>query len=175
MLHNFHTTHKTPPNYQTIQPPNKETTMAGYYFEEFSVGQKIITVGRTLAESDIFTFAGLSGDYNQIHTDAEFSKGTPFGQRIAHGLLGLSIASGLAMRTGILEGTVLAFREIVDWKFVKPFFFGDTIHAELTVTETKALPRIGGGSVTIAIEVKNQSNEVCQRGSWNVLVMSKPS
>jgi 3-hydroxybutyryl-CoA dehydratase len=148
--------------------------MAGYYFEEFSVGQKIITVGRTLAESDIFTFAGLSGDYNQIHTDAEFSKGTPFGQRIAHGLLGLSIASGLAMRTGILEGTVLAFREIVDWKFVKPFFIGDTIHAELKVTETKALPRIGGGSVTIALEVKNQNNEVCQRGSWIALVMSKP-
>ena len=148
--------------------------MAGYYFEEFSVGQKIITVGRTLAESDIFTFAGLSGDYNQIHTDAEFSKATPFGQRIAHGLLGLSIASGLAMRTGILEGTVLAFREIVDWKFVKPFFIGDTIHAELNVTETKALPRIGGGSVTIALEVKNQNNEVCQRGSWIALVMSKP-
>ena len=149
--------------------------MAGYYFEEFSVGQKIITVGRTLAESDIFTFAGLSGDYNQIHTDAEFSKGTPFGQRIAHGLLGLSIASGLAMRTGILEGTVLAFREIVDWKFVKPFFIGDTVHAELNVTETKAMPRISGGSVTIAIEVKNQNNEVCQRGSWIALVMSKPN
>lgn len=148
--------------------------MAGFYFEEFSIGQKIITVGRTLAESDIFTFAGLSGDYNQIHTDAEFSKGTPYGQRIAHGLLGLSIASGLAMRTGILEGTVLAFREIVDWKFVKPFFIGDTLHAELIVTETKALPRIKGGSVTIAIEVKNQNNEVCQRGSWIALVMSKP-
>ena len=149
--------------------------MAGLYFEEFSVGQKIVTVARTVAESDIFTFAGLSGDFNQIHTDAEFSKQTPFGQRIAHGLLGLSITSGLAMRTGILEGTVLAFREINEWKFVKPVFIGDTVHAELNVTETKALPRIGGGSVTIAIETKNQKNEVCQRGSWTVLVMSKPA
>ena len=149
--------------------------MAGLYFEEFSVGQKIVTVARTVAESDIFTFAGLSGDFNQIHTDAEFSKQTPFGQRIAHGLLGLSLTSGLAMRTGILEGTVLAFREINEWKFIKPVFIGDTVHAELNVTETKALPRIGGGSVTIAIETKNQNNEICQRGSWTVLVMSKPA
>lgn len=148
--------------------------MAGLYFEEFNVGQKIMTVGRTVAESDIMTFAGLSGDYNQIHTDAEFSKSTPFGQRIAHGLLGLSIASGLAMRTGILEGTVMAFREINDWKFVKPVFIGDSLHVELTVTETKALARIGGGSVTIALEVKNQHDDICQRGTWGVLVMSKP-
>lgn len=148
--------------------------MPGLYFEEFSVGQKIMTVGRTVAESDIMTFAGLSGDYNQIHTDAEFGKSTPYGQRIAHGLLGLSLASGLAMRTGILEGTVIAFREINEWKFVKPVFIGDTLHVELTVTEIKALPRIGGGSVTIVLDVKNQRDETCQRGTWTVLAMSKP-
>ena len=85
--------------------------MAGLYFEEFSVGQSVTTLGRTLSEDAIFSFAGLTGDYNQIHTDAEFAKSSPFGQRVAHGLLGLSIASGLAMRTGILEGTVIAFRE----------------------------------------------------------------
>src|SRR5512147_2086375 len=94
-------------------------TTRGLYFEEFEVGQRVSSLGRTVSESDIFTFAGLSGDYNQIHTDAEFSKNTPFGQRVAHGLLGLSIASGLAMRTGVLEGTVLAFREINEWKFSK--------------------------------------------------------
>ncbi|MGC8856349.1 MAG: MaoC/PaaZ C-terminal domain-containing protein [Anaerolineae bacterium] len=148
--------------------------MTGLYFEEFSLGQKIVTVGRTVAESDIMTFAGLSGDYNQIHTDAEFSKTTPFGQRVAHGLLGLSIASGLAMRTGVLEGTVIAFREINEWKFVKPIYIGDTIHAEIEVTETKALPRIGGGSVTLAIEVKNQKSETLMRGTWTVLVASRP-
>jgi len=148
--------------------------MAGLYFEEFNIGQKTVTVGRTITESDIVTFAGMSGDFNLIHTDAEYSKQTPFGQRVAHGLLGLSIASGLAARTGILEGTVLAFREINEWKFVKPIFIGDTMHAELNVTETKALPRIGGGSVTIMIEIKNQNSEVCQRGSWTVLMMSKP-
>ena len=146
----------------------------GLYFEEFFVGQKVTTVGRTVTEYDVMTFAGLSGDYNQIHTDAEFSKGTQIGQRIAHGILGLSIASGLAMRTGILEGTVIVFREITEWKFVKPVFLNDTIHVELEVKETKALPRIGGGAVTIELEVKNQRNEVCHRGVWNVLVMSKP-
>jgi acyl dehydratase len=148
--------------------------MSGLYFEEFSVGQKITTVGRTVSEGDIFNFAGLTGDYNQIHTDVEFSKKTPFGQRVAHGLLGLSLAVGLIWRTGVLEGTVLAFREINEWKFVKPFFIGDTISAELTITETKALPRIGGGAIIAAIVVKNQSDEICQRGSLNLLVLSKP-
>jgi len=84
----------------------------GLYFEEFSVGMSIVSPGRTITESDIVAFAGLSGDFNQIHTDAEYSQTTPFGQRVAHGLLGLSIASGLAVRTGVIEGTVLAWREI---------------------------------------------------------------
>jgi len=146
----------------------------GQYFEEFEVGQKIITAGRTVAESDIFSFAGLSGDYNQMHTDAEFAKGTPFGQRVAHGLLGLSIASGLAMRTGLLEGTVIAFREINNWKFIAPVFIGDTVHVEMEVLETKALPRIGGGSVIITLDVKKQSGETVMKGNWTVLVMSTP-
>jgi acyl dehydratase len=148
--------------------------MAGLYFEEFSVGQKFMTVGRTISEDAIFTFAGLTGDFNEIHTNAEFSKKTQFGQRIAHGLLGLSVATGLIMRTGFLEGTVLAFREINEWKFIKPFFIGDTVSAELSIAETKALPRIGGGSITAEVIVKNQGNEICQRGSLNLLVLSKP-
>ena len=147
----------------------------GQYFEEFEVGQKIITAGRTITESDIVTFAGLSGDYNQIHTDAQFSAGTPFGQRVAHGLLGLSIASGLAMRTGVLEGTVLAFREINTWKFSNPIYIGDTIHVELLVIETKALPRLGGGSVVIELAVKNQRDETVMKGTWTALVVSRPA
>lgn len=148
--------------------------MPGMYFEEFSVGQKIVTVGRTVTEADIMAFAGLSGDYNRIHTDAEFSKSMPFGQRIAHGLLGLSITSGLAMRTGIMEGTVMAWREINEWKFVKPVLIGDTLHAELTVGETKALPRLKGGTVILTIETKNQNDETVMRGVWTILVISKP-
>ncbi|MEW5827509.1 MAG: MaoC/PaaZ C-terminal domain-containing protein [Chloroflexota bacterium] len=147
----------------------------GMYFEEFEVGQKIISVGRTVTENDIVTFAGLSGDYNQIHTDADFSKGTPYGQRIAHGLLGLSIASGLVMRTGVLEGTVLAFREINEWKFSRPTFIGDTLHVEVEVVETKAMSRLGGGTIVIVLSVINQRNETVMKGQWTALVMSKPS
>lgn len=146
----------------------------GLNFEDFSVGQHITTTARTVTESDVVTFAGLSGDYNQIHTDAEFAKNTPFRQRVAHGILCLSIASGLAMRTGVLEGTVLAFREIDNWKFSGPVFIGDTIHVDLKVIETKPLPRLGGGSVVIELSVINQRDEVPMKGKWTVLVTSGP-
>ena len=148
-------------------------TNRGLYFEEFEPGQKIITAGRTITESDVATFAGLSGDYNQIHTDAEFSKGALFGQRVAHGLLVLAIASGLVMRTGALEGTAIAFREINDWKFSKPVFLGDTLHVEVTVQETKAVPRLSGGTVVIVLEVINQRSEIVMKGTWTALVASK--
>ena len=148
--------------------------MAGLYFEEFNVGQKIMTGDRTVSDKDIMAFADLSGDNNRIHTDAEFSKAGPFGQRIAHGLLGLSIASGLAWRTGILDGTVIAFREVNEWKFIKPVFIGDVVRAELNVTEAKPLPRIGAGSVVISVKLKNQKEETCMKGNWTMLVMLKP-
>lgn len=150
------------------------TTVRGMYFEEFEAGQRIVSPGRTISESDINNFAGLTGDYTQIHTDIEFSKNTPYGQRIAHGLLGLSFAMGLATRTGMLEGTVMAFREILEWKFVKPIFIGDTIHVEIEVKETKGMPRVGGGLVTIAAEVKNQRDETTMKGLWTALVAGKP-
>ena len=144
------------------------------YFEDFFVGQKTITEKRTITEADIMEFAKLTGDDNRIHTDPEFSKTTPFGKQIAHGLLGMSIALGLTWQTGLMDGTILAFREVKEWKFVKPVFIGDTIYTELETRETKALSRIGGGSVTVTAEVKNQNDEVCHRGTWVVLMMSKP-
>lgn len=145
----------------------------GLYFEEFQIGQKIISVGRTITESDIVSFAGLTGDYNLIHTDSEFSKTTPFGQRVAHGLLCLSIGMGLATRTGFIEGTVLAFREIAEWKFIKPVFIGDTIHVELEVMDIKPVRRISGGLIVIKAEIKNQSGEVTARGNWEALIASQ--
>ncbi len=150
------------------------TLIRGKYFEEFEVGMNFISPGRTVTESDIVSFAGLSGDYTQIHTNEEFSKSTPVGQRVAHGLLGLSIASGLAVRTGVLEGTVIAFREIIDWKFVKPLFIGDTVRVSLNVLEKKALPRLGGGAVNIELRLLNQSDEVVMKGIWKVLIASIP-
>ena len=146
----------------------------GMYFEEFQVGQKILTAGRTVSEADIVSFAGLSGDFNQIHTDIEYSKTTPFGQRVAHGLLGLSIATGLSVQAGVLRGTVLAFREINEWKFIQPVFIGDTIHVEMEVMETKALRRIGGGAVMIGMDVKNQDGKTTMKGTLSVLIMFRP-
>lgn len=147
----------------------------GLYFEEFEVGKQILSSGRTVTETDIVAFAGLSGDYNQIHTDEQYSSRTPYGKRIAHGLLGLSIASGLAVQTGFLEGTVLFFREIDEWKFVKPLFIGDTIHVEMEVLETKAMARMGGGLVVVGMDIKNQDDETTMKGKWKVLVASEDS
>jgi len=146
----------------------------GKYFEEFEVGMSFTSPGRTVTESDIVSFAGLSGDYTQIHTDVEFSKETPVGQRVAHGLLGLAIASGLAVRTGVLEGTVIAFREITDWKFVKPIFIGDTVRVAQNILEVKALPRLGGGAINIELKILNQDDEIVMKGIWKVLVASSP-
>ncbi len=150
-------------------------TPRGRYFEEFAVGERIVTAARTVTEADVVAFAGLSGDYNPIHTDAEFAAQTPFGRRIAHGLLVTSIASGLAMQTGFIEGTTLAFREIREWKFVKPVFIGDTVHVVITVQGTKPMPRLGGGAVDFKLEVRNQRGDVVIRGVWTVLVLSRPT
>ncbi|HBY09164.1 MAG TPA: dehydratase [Chloroflexi bacterium] len=146
----------------------------GLYFEDFEVGQVFYSTSRTITESDIVMFAGLSGDYNQIHTDAVFAANTPYTQRIAHGLLVTSIASGLVMQSGLIEGTTLAFREINNWKFAKPTYIGDTVHVEVEVQDTKALRRLGGGSVEIALSVLNQNDEMIMKGVWTVLILSRP-
>jgi len=150
------------------------TMVRGKYFEEFEVGMSFVSPGRTITEADIVNFAGLSGDYTQIHTDTEFSKKTPFGKRVAHGLLGLAILSGLAVRTGVLEGTVLNFREISNWKFIKPIYIGDTVRVSLLVLETKELRRLGGGAINIELKLLNQDDDVAMKGIWKILVASTP-
>lgn len=145
----------------------------GKFFEEFRVGDTLVSAGRTITESDIVNFAGLTGDYTQIHTNAEFARASFFGQRVAHGPLVLSIAGGLMVQQGFIEGTILAFREL-SWKFSQPVFIGDTIHVEGIITETKAVPRLGGGLVIIEVQVINQANQRVQIGRWTVLVASQP-
>jgi 3-hydroxybutyryl-CoA dehydratase len=139
------------------------------YFEDYNVGDSATTQGRTVTESDIVSFAALSGDWNPIHVDAEFAKEGMFGERIAHGLLGLSIASGLAIRLGFLEDTVIAFMGL-DWKFRGAIKIGDTIKVKAEVAEKKPMPRLGGGLVTFNVEVVNQRVETCQKGTWTMLV-----
>jgi acyl dehydratase len=152
---------------------NRLARKRGLYFEEFQLGDATESGGRTVTEADIVNFAGLSGDYNLIHTDAEYAKGHMFGQRVAHGLLVLSIASGLAVRLGFMEETILAFRGL-DWRFSAPVVAGDTIRVRVTVEATKAMARVGGGLVTLKMEVLNQRDEVVNRGAWDVVVRSAP-
>ena len=140
----------------------------GLFFEEFEIGDSTESVGRTITEADIVNFAGISGDWNLIHTDAKYSADGHFGQRVAHGLLILSIASGLAVRLGFMEDTILAFRSL-SWKFSQPVFINDTIRLRVTVENRKAMRRLGGGLVTLKMEVINQNDEVCQRGTWDIL------
>jgi 3-hydroxybutyryl-CoA dehydratase len=147
----------------------------GKYFEELSLGQKIYTAGRTVTEADVVSFAGLSGDFSQIHVDARYAAQGFFGQRVAHGLLVLSILSGLAVQTGVMDRTVIAFREIAEWKFSKPVFFGDTVRGEMEVVGLKPFPRLGGGAVEIAVAVKNQKDEIVMSGKWGMLLQSKPA
>ena len=149
-----------------------DKTNRGLYFEEFELGQKIITPARTMTETDIVNFAGLSGDYNPLHTDKIFAETTPYGQRIAHGMLVLSVATGLAAKQGFIEGTALAFREVT-WKFSAPVFIGDTIHMVAEVAELKAMKKLGGGLVLLKASMINQHGKTVQRGEWRVLMRSK--
>ena len=145
----------------------------GLYFEQYEIGMEITSQGRTITESDISAFAGLSGDYNQIHTDEVYASASAFGQRVAHGLLVTSIVSGLAVQTGFMEGTVIAFREISQWKFSNPVFIGDTITVVIKVINTKKMTRLNGGAVTFSLNVYNQNDTVVQRGEWVILLQSQ--
>jgi 3-hydroxybutyryl-CoA dehydratase len=146
--------------------------MGGLTFEDLVEGHELVSPARTITEHDVCAFAGLSGDFNPLHTDAEFARQTMFGQRIAHGMLGLSVATGLAARLGFLEGTALAFLGL-DWKFRKPILFGDTIHVTVAVSQRKAMPAMGGGIVTFEVRVVNQDDEVVQKGTWHILIRSR--
>ncbi len=146
----------------------------GLYFEDFAEGMALETRGRTISETDIVHFAGLSGDFNPMHTDAVYSAGTQFGQRVAHGLLGLAIASGLSYQLGFLDGTVLAFTAL-DWKFRAPIFIGDTIRVAVKVTKKREMKAAGGGFVSFDVQVINQEDKVTQKGEWTVLIASRPA
>ncbi len=139
------------------------------YFEDFTVGDEFVTLSRTVTETDIVAFAGLSGDYNQLHTDAEFAKDTLFGERIAHGLLGLAITGGLKQRLGIFDGTVMAFLGLT-WDFVGPIRIGDTVHAKMVVAETRATSKSDRGILVQEVELINQNGSTVQKGRHTVMM-----
>jgi acyl dehydratase len=146
-------------------------TPRGKYFQDFQVGQEIISAGRTITDADIVNFAGLTWDTNPMHTDAEYGKTTMFGERIAHGMLGLSYAIGLIWQLGVLEGTVIAFREL-EMKFKGPLKIGDTMRVVAQIKETKPI-RSAGGIVSIELRVLNQRDETLYQGNMTVLVKGR--
>lgn len=142
---------------------------AGLKFDEFSIGDRFASQARTITESDVVAFAGLSGDFNPLHTDAEFGKKTPFGGRIAHGMLIQSIATGMANWTGVFEGTTIALLEQVI-RYKEPVRFGDTVHLELQVEEKKVSSKPDRGIVIFLAQVINQDGKVVQDGQWILLM-----
>lgn len=144
--------------------------MPGLFFEEFNVGDEFVSPRRTITESDIVMFAGLSGDYNPLHTDEVFAKETMFGERIAHGMLVLSISTGLAARMGIVDGTAMAFLGIVDWKFMAPVLIGDTVHVIQIVEAKRETKKPDRGVVTFKSRIINQKGDIVQEGLRTLMV-----
>ena len=138
------------------------------YFEDIRVGDAYVSPGRTVTEADIVLFAGLSGDYNVLHTDAELMKTSIFGERIAHGLLGLSIQAGLLTR-GMRPYATIAFMGL-DWKFKAPIKIGDTIRVRARVARKKETSKPDRGIVTLSRQVLNQRGEVVQEGETDLMV-----
>ena len=140
----------------------------GRYFSEFETNQQFTSVGRTVTETDVVNFAGISGDYNPLHTDATFAAKTPFKKRIAHGMLSASISTGLGQTLGIFEGTTMALLgQTFDYKGA--VFFGDTIRLRLTVASSKPSSRGGKGVVVFNSEILNQDDKAVITGTWTVM------
>jgi acyl dehydratase len=144
----------------------------GLWFEEFTEGLSVETRSRTITEADLVNFAGVSGDFNPMHTDAEYAKNTQFGARVAHGGLIFAIATGLSYQLGFLEGTVIAFTGF-DWKLRAPVYIGDTIKVIATVSKRREMAAAGGGFVTFDVKVVNQKGDITQKGEWVIMVRSK--
>jgi len=142
--------------------------MRGKRFSEFAVGDAFTSQGRTVTEACVMAFAGISGDFNPLHVDAAFAEKTPFGKRVAHGMLGASISTGLGQTLGIFEGTTLALMEQT-FQYKGPIFFGDTIRLRLTVESTKASSKGGKGVVVFRSDILNQDDAVVTTGTWTVL------
>jgi acyl dehydratase len=141
----------------------------GLHFDEFSIGQSWVSPARTITDSDFSLFAGISGDFNPLHTDEEFAKSTQFGTRIFHGPGVFAIATGLESRLGIKEGTAIAFLGM-NWSLKGAVRSGDTIHVEQQVADLRlSRSKPDRGIVTFDVQVKNQHGEICQDGQWFIL------
>ena len=144
----------------------------GKTWDELTVGQEFWTGGRTVSEVDVLSFSGVTGDFNPLHTDEEFSKAnSPFGTRIPHGPLIHDLYLGLLDRLGLVQGSALAFLEI-HWKFLAPVFIGDTIHAKVVIKAKGELRKPDRGTVTYGATLFNQRGETVQEGE-HVLIIER--
>jgi acyl dehydratase len=146
-----------------MSEPNRQ------YFEDIQIGDEYVSPGRTVTEADIVAFAGLSGDYNVLHTDAEYMKTSIFGERIAHGLLGLSISSGLGARAVVRPFATIAFLGL-RWRFKGPIKIGDTIKVRMRVSEKKETSKPDRGIITVQRSVLNQRGELVQEGDTELMI-----
>jgi acyl dehydratase len=152
-----------------------ESVVLGLWYEDFKIGEERLSPGRTITESDLVSFSGLTGDFSQVHTDEEFCKKTEFGTRIAHGLLGLSIAQGLAWRTNYTQGTGVASLGWDKWRFKRPIMIGDTVRARWRATDKReSRSKPGMGIITEFVELVNQRGEVVQDGEHITMIRRHP-
>ncbi len=135
----------------------------GLHFEEFWPGREFDCGERAVTDADIRAFAELSGDLNPLHLDDDYARQTPFGGRVAHGALGIALATGLMALKGLTAGTLVALLGI-DWKFVAPIRPGDRLRLRLRVAAQRDLPGRNRGVVTFAAELANQAATVVQSG-----------
>lgn len=150
--------------------------MGPKYFDEFQTDEVFYTASRTITEADVVMFAGLTGDYTEIHTSKTMAEGTQFGQRIAHGMLVLSYAHGLFMSLKLTTPTGIAFASIDQWKFKGPVFLGDTIQVKITVAERiPSRSKPDRGIVKFLFQVLNQRGEVVQEGYNSIMMKRLPA
>lgn len=147
-----------------------EYKFQGKRYEEFKIGEEYTTAARTITEADISTFAGLSGDYNPLHTNEEFANKTPLKSRIAHGMLTASISTGLANQSRIFEGTTIAVLSMT-FRYTGVVRPGDTIKLIFSPREMKESSKPGRGIITFDIKVVNQREEDVIKGEWVVMMV----
>ena len=145
--------------------------MTSLYFEDFQVGQRFQSSGRTLTEADLTMFSMISGDWNPIHADSVYAAGTRYGQRLLHGTLGIALATGMMHELGIFHKSVVAMLSLKEWKFEKPIFIGDTLHLVLDIEGTSAGTSQRVGAIDRRMRMVNQNDDVVQDGRSEVLVL----
>lgn len=141
----------------------------GMYYEDFQNAGEFVTVERRITEADVRAFAEVSGDWNPIHLDRAAAIAAGFEGPIAHGALGLSVATGLANRLELTRGTLVALVG-VSWRFRTAIYYGDVVTLHLRVASRRATGNPARGLVTLAAELKNQRGEVVQDGEFVELI-----